>query len=644
MNGRKNIGIMLAQPEEVNQSRLLKGISARASVLDIDCFVFAIEYKQDVSQEMFFGSSNIFELVNFDLLDAVIIVPDTIKDQATLDRILRLVKSKFKGVVLTADMELEGYPCLCSDDASAIEAVTDHLIDYHDCKVFDFMGGIKGHPHAIRRQEGFERSLKKHGIAFDEARLHHADFWYDKGDEVADDILNSGRPLPDAVVCASDTMAIALCEAFKKRGIEVPDRIRVTGYDALEESKRYNPSITSATMPAMQLGMRCIDYLHAVLNGEEYVEADYPPEVIHGHSCGCGSVSDDGAKVFELTIEDLRHDRNYRTDFLSTSNEMMSELIAVNDMEELLSVINWYTYQIRPFSDFMICLSEDWLGTSENETEYRKEGYHDNIHLRLIRQGESSGSIQDIVFDKEQMLPPEISDREKPAVYYFYPLHFFDRCFGYSVIVFDGDVYLPVGDCLDWMRYVCNGLECLRRRIHIRMIYEKLRVAAETDNSTGLLNRNAFNSYVEEIGQQSKKNTIGVLFIMADLNYLKTINDTFGHLAGDEALRTVAHAISSVCLNGERCFRFGGDEFMIIGTGDYTQERIDEMLRGIERYLERYNERSGNPYYIMASMGAYYAKVSSSSQIDGYIKKADKIMYEDKQRKKSERRSPMRVY
>jgi diguanylate cyclase (GGDEF)-like protein len=182
-----------------------------------------------------------------------------------------------------------------------------------------------------------------------------------------------------------------------------------------------------------------------------------------------------------------------------------------------------------------------------------------------------------------------------------------------------------------------NGESTLR----IQMMYDKLKIAAETDSLTGLYNRNAFNSYVEKLTEKGNTDSSEMLFMMVDLNYLKIINDTFGHLAGDEAIRTVATAINSVCNDSDRCFRFGGDEFMIIGK--YSPHRISEISKGINSYLESYNLSSDNPFTVTASIGGVKSEISIDTEIDSIIKAADSIMYLDKQQKKKSGVSPIKA-
>lgn len=631
MNNRKTIAVLMCQPEEFYQRRLMKGITAQAFSLGYDCAVFSTEYKDVLSAELMKGAANIFELINFELIDGVIIVPDTIKDKCALEKIVRLIKDNFSGPVLSLDMEMPDFGAMHCDDGAAMEALTLHMIDTHGCKYIDFMRGIPDHPHSIRREEGYKRALRKRGIAVEEERIHDGDFWYDKGDQTADEILSSSLPLPQAVVCASDTMAISLCDALAERGIAVPEQIAVTGYDSIVEAREHDPSIASARIPADLLGKNAVAWIDAQIGGREFVPIEEKINIISAQSCGCGGRAVDS----KLTQELLYTDNNYRTPYYSTSNDMMGKLISADNLDTLLYDVNWYAYQIKPFRSFMLMLCDDWVSTTGS---FRTSGYPEKMHMRFVNRADINEShINDIEFDTSLMIPPEQADTPKPTVYYFTALHFFSRCFGYTVISFDGDTCTPCLDYREWIRCVCNGIECLRRSLHIMAMYERVKMSAETDALTGLLNRNAFNSYIERLSDNEKN----AMIMMVDLNFLKLINDTFGHLAGDKALRTVAGAIRSVCKE-EKAFRFGGDEFMIIGEGVYDDKRINGIIDGINEYLDEYNRTSDDPYKVMASFGAVSAAIDPQTKIDGLIRAADTVMYKNKQLNKAAYKDPFK--
>ena len=124
------------------------------------------------------------------------------------------------------------------------------------------------------------RSLKKHGIAYEPARVHDGDFWYNMGEKTAEDILSSPLPRPQAVVCACDTQAISLCDAFAHRGIKVPEDIKITGYDSIKAGTNHVPSITSAEIPAKQTGANAVEYLHSVIENKPFEPGAYSTDIV----------------------------------------------------------------------------------------------------------------------------------------------------------------------------------------------------------------------------------------------------------------------------------------------------------------------------------------------------------------------------
>jgi diguanylate cyclase (GGDEF)-like protein len=143
-----------------------------------------------------------------------------------------------------------------------------------------------------------------------------------------------------------------------------------------------------------------------------------------------------------------------------------------------------------------------------------------------------------------------------------------------------------------------------------------LRSAAETDALTKLPNRYRFEQYILE-AEESGYSAAVVLF---DVNYLKSTNDTLGHLAGDKLLVTAAECIAA-CF-GENCFRFGGDEFAAI-VRDCTPESIEAM---IARFEQMEKERN-----ISVSLGYAYTDEIGKTSFKKLLSEADKKMYAHKE-------------
>ena len=155
-----------------------------------------------------------------------------------------------------------------------------------------------------------------------------------------------------------------------------------------------------------------------------------------------------------------------------------------------------------------------------------------------------------------------------------------------------------------------NGV--LKRRDALDAI---LRSAAETDALTNLPNRYRFEQYLLE-AEESGHSTAVMLF---DINYLKRTNDSEGHLAGDQLIRSAAECIST-CF-GENCFRFGGDEFAAI-INDCTPETIAQMVSRFESIEKEQN--------VSISVGYAYVADIGSTTYKELLDEADRNMYEQK--------------
>ena len=105
---------------------------------------------------------------------------------------------------------------------------------------------------------------------------------------------------------------------------------------------------------------------------------------------------------------------------------------------------------------------------------------------------------------------------------------------------------------------------------------------AHADELTGLRNRRAFNLHLEEAWQQALENRTPVSLVLLDADLFKQFNDVYGHLEGDECLRSLAGVLSSVMqTHGGTAARFGGEEFAVILPGATREQarRVAETIR-----------------------------------------------------------------
>jgi diguanylate cyclase (GGDEF)-like protein len=153
-----------------------------------------------------------------------------------------------------------------------------------------------------------------------------------------------------------------------------------------------------------------------------------------------------------------------------------------------------------------------------------------------------------------------------------------------------------------------------------------------TDYLTGVNNRKKLDIYLRDKIKTSKADKT-FSTIMLDLDNFKNINDTWGHDAGDRALRKAINLLNSCLGVDDFIARFGGDEFCII-LDISNQYKLDEIVQRINNCFEKYNETSSLPYELSFSMGYAMYDYHSNLNMEEFQKQLDVLLYENKQHRK----------
>lgn len=162
----------------------------------------------------------------------------------------------------------------------------------------------------------------------------------------------------------------------------------------------------------------------------------------------------------------------------------------------------------------------------------------------------------------------------------------------------------------------------------LAVAHNELRRAALYDSVTGTLNRRAF---VEGVGLELARGQFGAV-MMLDLDDLKSVNDAYGHSAGDALLRHLADALRSALRPSDKLYRWGGDEFLVVLPGA-DAAGAHSRLRGIMSQAATLRLGPGeHEVRLGVSMGS--ADYASAEHMMAAIDRADVLMYEDKSRKK----------
>jgi two-component system cell cycle response regulator len=156
-----------------------------------------------------------------------------------------------------------------------------------------------------------------------------------------------------------------------------------------------------------------------------------------------------------------------------------------------------------------------------------------------------------------------------------------------------------------------------------------MEIQSRTDPLTGVLNRRAILSQIENELSRAKRDNAHISISMLDLDHFKKINDTFGHLAGDAVLRESMNRVEETIRTYDAVGRFGGEEFIVVLPG---AKEADAFIIA-DRIRIKINEKNANidgvsiPFTISQGLATCNGELTA----DELIAKADEALYRAKQ-------------
>lgn len=214
------------------------------------------------------------------------------------------------------------------------------------------------------------------------------------------------------------------------------------------------------------------------------------------------------------------------------------------------------------------------------------------------------------------------------------------RCFAdqhrYSKFEFiDHDIYHVVAQCVnvDGRKYVLEVVTASNDDVLLSAFGDndfvdqitRFNHQVYTDDLTGLSNRRYLNDRLNIMVNRAVSDHASLAVVMMDIDDFKHVNDTYGHVAGDKAIRHAADAFEeALCFDREDiAVRYGGDEFVAAASGN----SLVELQECLERLLTL---AAANETGFTVSVGAYFQETAQRQSVEELIRKSDEAMYRAK--------------
>ncbi len=630
---RKAIAVCVTGYDWEYESKVINSMKERCFELDINLLIFAstihkpgFDAKDPLPESVLRGETEIFNLINYDMINGVVILGDNIVDESVIFKVNKECEKRGIPIVNINDPDHRLKINVDLSDKTAMEQVVRHVVEEHGARRVNFIGGFKGNLQTEERLAAYKKVLTENGIPIEESRIAYGNFW-NKARDCTEEFMKAPEK-PDAIICASDTMAIFCMDYLNEIDVKVPEDVIVTGFDGIKDCENYRPSLTSIRRNFSGAGKTAVDLLQRAWQGEQVpAVTSVESELLKQQSCGCRKKTIEKKKSYYssyYSVPDLY--KSFNTYII----EMNMSFARATTSEELFESLGGGAYTFKLKRLYLCICAEFERKTNKTQTG---TGWAYKKMVSMVKYGHEIPVGTEFLAGK--LLPEDLLQGEEPIFLSFTPLYFKDNFLGYlayepSVIQGQGDLFAT------WITAVCNNAGSFYMKNELQYVADKLKGLYVRDALTGLYNRRGLEEFGKKLLREAEQSDALVTVIMADVDHLKPINDTYGHEGGDNAICRTAAAIKANMPDSAVCSRTGGDEFSVILSG-FGPDEIKRFIEDVSVSLENYNKRGEVPYTLGCSCGSHTARLSEMSY-EAIEKLADEDMYRIKTIRKTHRK------
>ncbi len=347
----KNICIIANHTNELHENEYILGVQSAASSLGYITTLFTMLQLNDKSTN---GEEQIFDLIDFSQYCGVILVTRSFSAHKSLIRTLEsMIKNKCDLPVAVIGESSVFADTYSINKESDFEKLTDHIIEVHGCEKIYLLGGMRGVNVSV--ENGFKKSMARHDI--DAAgKLLYGGYWVNCAEKLAQDIAFGNIERPEAVMCYTDAIALALIQNLYKYNIRVPEDVLVTGCSGHPCAFNNVMPITTILPDAQYAGKLSVASIHKQLTGED-VFHEYRKKassISMGLSCGCGI-----QKTVDIRAKLDLFERTTNADMYFRNSYVEEAFFRAKSIEELSLLIADYTYIVMDATMISISLFTD---------------------------------------------------------------------------------------------------------------------------------------------------------------------------------------------------------------------------------------------------------------------------------------------
>lgn len=639
----KLIGVCGAQLFEHNAINFLSALK-RASIdagyttIALSASIYSAEDNDDS-----YAAERMLDMFQHIALDCIIILTETLKNPHLINKLVAIGKEK-KIPVFSIDGTVNGCYNMTLDYEAGFHDMVQHVILDHGAKRVNMLAGVEGNSFSEERVDIYKATLKECGIPFEPERLAYGDFWDRPARVALQKFFDSKLPMPDAIICANDAMAITACSMLAERGYRIPEDIIVTGFDGTSASKYNSPTITTCEPDYEEALSFIMAETARVKESGDVSPVDHMINfrISKNQSCGCQPASyHNFSKIITKLYED-NGDSAWHTLAMNTLVTDVSEAQYIED------IIKFLPHTVRLWSDhFRFACIKSELTNEEltcNPHPDLTDKFNNMTTMLYVKNHNFENA--NVSFGIAEFIPDFDDLISAPGTTFVIRLlNFGKQVYGYTVDEFSDLDHRQLQRCNEFAMFLAHSIHAVFHNFQLNELnhslenaYRDIETLSVCDPLTGIYNRRGFLQMIDSVIAREMGSDKYLYLINIDLDGLKYINDNFGHNEGDFAITSVAHALLGIHADNLICSRFGGDEFSCIFTGSspdqYSAALIKEQIMDALKTIPDVADKS---YPIDFSIGITCHIIDETLNVESLSSEADKKMYEDKVARRHER-------
>ena len=568
------------------------------------------------------GAMSVYGLIDFQILDVLVIAADSFVDPSMVQKLAdQAAEHGVPAVVLNG--RIEGACCIEADAYGAFRMMVNHVIREHGARDTWFAAGAADDWNRLLLS-WYREVLAENALPYTDAQARFDYSTPTTAREVLQEALSNRQKAPQAIICANDYIAFAVCDALRESGYRVPEDVIVTGFGGIPSASHFSPKLTTCDQNQQGLVSLLMEMLDEVIAGNAQNRQN-PCIVRYSESCGCQPPDEDDihatlCRLYRTVAEmDVHEDNMY---------SWIDQVLGMEDMSGLYPALSSCI-----LDDSFVCLDADIFQMDREQFHQKKNNPDDE--LTVIPAANLAAEMGETKPVRRSTIIPELSaGKQDDSIYVVNAIYAGKEACGCYVV--------KSNDLLNCNQKIKRVLKTINIAVNAALNDSRqrnMRIGLEnamlTDPISGLPNVKAAQQWFEEFSQQDENRNRTMAISVYGIPKYSYIYEHYGIQDVEELLTFIGKALRETMLEESYIAHIADNEFVVIdrfGSPEGIEEIIQQASAQFFKRITAFNEQSKKAYYLEVNHGCSIIDPGWSGSLESFVKYAVGEMYLNRMR------------